>query len=70
MLELAKLVLRMIPESRAKVAFKPLPQDDPRQLQPDITLERNALGWEPKTALESGLARTIAYFRTQLKTGK
>jgi UDP-glucuronate decarboxylase len=59
--ELAELVLE-ITGSRAAIVRRPLPQDDPRQRQPDITLARTALGWEPKVALRQGLERTIAYF--------
>jgi UDP-glucuronate decarboxylase len=45
---------------------RPLPQDDPLQRCPDITMARSMLGWEPRVKLEDGLARTIAYFRTLL----
>ena len=43
-----------------------LPADDPRQRQPDISLAKASLGWEPTVALEEGLVRTIDYFRTKL----
>ncbi len=49
--------------SRSALVFHPLPADDPTRRRPDITRARSELGWEPKTALEEGLARTIAYFR-------
>ena len=52
--------------SKSKLAFKPLPQDDPKQRQPDITLARKELGWQPHTALDDGLKETIRYFRTLL----
>ncbi len=65
MLALAQQVLRLT-RSRSRLVFLPLPQDDPRQRQPDITLAREQLGWQPATALEEGLERTIHYFRTQL----
>ncbi len=52
--------------SRSKIAFKPLPQDDPKQRQPNITRARKILGWEPKVSLEEGLATTIEYFRPRL----
>jgi dTDP-glucose 4,6-dehydratase len=56
--------------SRTKIVFKPLPQDDPRQRQPDITRARTILQWEPKVSLEEGLGKTIDYFRPRLKTGR
>ncbi len=52
--------------SKSKLAFKPLPEDDPRQRQPDIRLAREKLGWQPRTPLEDGLKATIQYFRTLL----
>jgi UDP-glucuronate decarboxylase len=52
--------------SGSKIVFKPLPQDDPTQRRPDITLAQNALGWRPTVQLDEGLDRTIAYFKTQL----
>ena len=63
MLELAENVLRLT-GSTAKLIFMPLPQDDPKQRQPDITLAKKELGWEPKVSLADGLKETIAYFRT------
>ena len=61
--ELAEKVLQMIPESTSKLVYKKLPSDDPSQRQPDITLAKNKLQWEPKIQLEEGLAKTIEYFR-------
>ena len=52
--------------SKSKLAFKPLPQDDPRQRQPDIALARKQLTWQPHTSLDDGLKETIKYFRTLL----
>ena len=52
--------------SRSKIVFKPLPQDDPKQRQPDITRAREILRWEPKIQLSEGLARTIGYFRKKV----
>jgi len=63
MLELAELVLKLT-QSKSKIIFQPLPQDDPKQRQPDISLAKRALSWEPKVKLEDGLKETIAYFRT------
>ena len=62
MRELAEMILKLT-GSRSKLVFKPLPEDDPRQRQPNIELARRTLGWEPAVALEDGLANTIAYFK-------
>jgi len=53
--------------SRSGIEFKPLPVDDPKIRQPDITRARKLLGWEPKVGLEEGLARTLAYFRPRVE---
>ena len=53
--------------SKSPLVFKPLPADDPKQRQPDITLARRELGWEPTIGLEEGLKKTIAYFDALLK---
>ena len=60
--ELANLVLKMVGSS-SKLVFRELPQDDPLQRQPDISLAQESLGWKPTICLEEGLARTIKYFR-------
>ncbi len=65
MRELADMTLKLT-GSRSKLIFLPLPQDDPRQRQPDIALARSALAWAPTVPLEEGLMRTIAYFRSVL----
>ena len=65
MLELAEQVLKKV-GGRSRIVHKPLPSDDPRQRQPDITRARTALGWEPTVKLEDGLEPTIAYFRKLL----
>jgi UDP-glucuronate decarboxylase len=62
-LELAELVLKLIPGNRSRIVFKELPADDPRQRKPDITLAKQMLDWAPVTELEEGLRHTIAYFR-------
>jgi UDP-glucuronate decarboxylase len=62
--ELAEKILSLLPDSKSKIVYKPLPQDDPRQRQPDISLAKEKLGWEPKTKLNEGLIKTIEYFRT------
>ena len=61
-LELAKTVMELT-GSNSQIEFKPLPQDDPKQRQPDINLAREMLDWEPKVSLEKGLQKTIDYFR-------
>ncbi len=60
--ELAARIIRLTGSSSA-VVTRPLPQDDPRQRQPDITLARERLGWAPRVSLDEGLQRTIEYFR-------
>ena len=59
--QLAERVLSLT-RSKSKLIFRPLPTDDPKQRQPDITLARSRLGWEPMVQLDAGLERTIAYF--------
>ncbi len=54
--------------SKAEIVFKPLPKDDPRRRQPDISLAKNALSWEPKVQLAEGLAKTIEYFENFLRS--
>ena len=65
MLELAEKVLRLT-GSRSTINFMPLPGDDPRQRQPDITLAKRELGWQASVSLEDGLIETIGYFRRLL----
>ena len=65
MLELAEKVVQIV-GGKASLQFMPLPQDDPRQRQPDISLAKSVLGWEPKVALDDGLKETVAYFRKRL----
>jgi UDP-glucuronate decarboxylase len=65
-LELAEKVISYT-NSRSKLIFKPLPQDDPRQRQPDLSKAKALLNWEPKVALADGLKETIAYFRRSLE---
>jgi len=61
-IQLAETVLEKV-GGRSKLVFKSLPQDDPKQRQPDITLAGEKLNWEPRIGLDEGLGRTIAYFR-------
>jgi dTDP-glucose 4,6-dehydratase len=63
--EIGETIIRMT-GSKSKLIYKPLPQDDPKQRKPDITLARTKLGWEPKVALEQGLVTTLEYFRSKV----
>ncbi|MBL7906596.1 MAG: SDR family oxidoreductase [Bacteroidales bacterium] len=65
-LELAEKVIRLT-GSKSQIIRKPLPSDDPTQRQPDISLAKSKLGWEPKIELEEGLIKTIDFFRTIVK---
>ena len=60
--QLAELVLKLT-GSKSKLVFRPLPQDDPKQRKPDITLAKAVLNWEPKIQLEQGLSKVIDYFK-------
>lgn len=64
-LELAETILRMV-GGRSRLVMRPLPQDDPQQRQPDISLAKTALNWSPQVHLEEGLTRTIDYFKNLL----
>ena len=64
--QLAELVIEMT-RSKSKLAFRPLPADDPMQRRPDITLAKAKLGWEPEVPLREGLKKTIAYFDQLLR---
>jgi UDP-glucuronate decarboxylase len=64
--ELAERIIALTGAS-SKIVFRPLPQDDPMQRCPDITLAKSVLGWEPAVELEKGLTRTIAYFDNLLR---
>lgn len=65
MIELAELILK-ITSSKSKIVFKPLPSDDPKQRQPDISLAKKHLDWSPKVNLEDGLRSTVDYFKRSL----
>jgi UDP-glucuronate decarboxylase len=67
-LEFARRIIALT-GSGSKIMFKPLPADDPKQRQPDITLARERLGWEPRVDVETGLKKTIAYFAGKLAQG-
>jgi UDP-glucuronate decarboxylase len=63
--DLATLIIRMT-GSKSKIVYLPLPEDDPRQRKPDISLAKKELEWEPKVGLEEGLGVTIEYFRRSM----
>ena len=63
--EIAETIIRMT-GSTSQIVYQPLPTDDPKLRQPDITRARTLLGWEPKVPLEEGLVKTIDYFRTKV----
>jgi UDP-glucuronate decarboxylase len=56
--------------SRSKIVHKPLPTDDPTRRQPDISVAKQELGWEPKVDLDAGLKKTIANFEERLRNGE
>jgi len=66
--ELAQKVLKLIPKSKSKIVYRPLPVNDPEKRRPDISQARQLLGWEPKTKLEEGLEKTIKYYRLRRET--
>jgi dTDP-glucose 4,6-dehydratase len=61
--------IRRLTGNRLPIEYRPLPVDDPKVRQPDITLARTRLGWQPRVPLEEGLARTIEYFRSRVGCG-
>jgi UDP-glucuronate decarboxylase len=63
--QLAEKILAMIPDSKSKIVYKKLPQDDPKQRRPDIKLAKQKLGWVPNIKLDQGLTKTIEYFSQQ-----
>ena len=63
MIELARKVLELVPDSKSQLVFRPLPADDPKQRCPEISLAAKELNWKPTVPLHEGLQRTIAYFR-------
>jgi UDP-glucuronate decarboxylase len=65
MLELAERVLRLT-GSRSRIVHRPLPEDDPKQRKPDMTLARSKLDWRPRVSLDDGLKETVAYFKRLL----
>lgn len=69
MLQLAKEI-QQLTESRSKIVFKELPEDDPKVRQPDIAKARELLGWQPKINRLAGLKKTLEYFRSRIKVGR
>lgn len=65
MQELAELVLKVV-GGKSRLTFHPLPADDPKQRQPDISFAKEHLGWQPQVALEEGLREAVAYFREMI----
>jgi UDP-glucuronate decarboxylase len=61
--ELAEIIIKLT-NSKSKITYKPLPEDDPKKRQPDITLAKTKLNWKPTVKLEEGLKKTIEYFRS------
>ena len=66
--EIAEIIVRLV-NSKSTLVLRPLPVDDPKQRQPDITRARTLLGWEPKVGLEEGLKKTVGYFREKVEAG-
>lgn len=64
-LELAEMIVKLT-GSRSRITFKPLPEDDPKQRQPDIALAKEKLDWQPSVGLAEGLNKTIAYFKKMI----
>jgi dTDP-glucose 4,6-dehydratase len=64
-LQFAEEIIR-ITEARSTIEHRPLPVDDPKVRQPDITRAKNVLQWEPRVDFDEGIRKTIAYFRTRL----
>ncbi|MCB1233772.1 MAG: SDR family oxidoreductase [Verrucomicrobiae bacterium] len=64
-LQFAEKILALI-DTKSEIDFKPLPEDDPKVRQPDITRAKTLLGWEPRVSFDEGIARTIDYFRTRV----
>ena len=62
---IARMIIKLT-GSKSKLVYRPLPEDDPKVRQPDITRARTLLGWEPKVGLEDGLTKTLEYFRTKV----
>ena len=66
--QIAKKIIELT-GSKSRLVYRPLPEDDPKVRQPDITRARTLLGWEPKVGLDEGLRKTLAYFETKISSG-
>jgi dTDP-glucose 4,6-dehydratase len=66
--EIAKMIIKLT-GAKSKIVYHPLPTDDPKVRQPDITRARTLLKWEPKVSLEDGLVKTLDYFKTKIQSG-
>jgi UDP-glucuronate decarboxylase len=66
MIELAQMVIRLT-NSKSNIVHRPLPQDDPRQRRPDISLIQEKIQWKPQIDLEQGLLKTIGYFHNRIQ---
>lgn len=66
--QLAEKVLSLLPESKSKIIYKDLPGDDPKVRQPDNSLAKEKLGWEPKINLDEGIIPTLEYFKKEIST--
>ncbi|MGO9120083.1 MAG: UDP-glucuronic acid decarboxylase family protein [Desulfomonilaceae bacterium] len=65
--ELARAVLKLIPDTGSKITYLPLPKDDPIRRKPDISLAQRGLQWSPKVSFKDGLTATVAYFRKKIE---
>jgi dTDP-glucose 4,6-dehydratase len=65
--DIARLII-LLTGSKSQIVYRPLPEDDPKVRQPDITRARTLLGWEPKVGLEEGLLKTLDYFKTKVSS--
>jgi len=66
--DIARAIIKLV-DSKSRLVYRPLPVDDPKQRQPDITRARTLLGWEPKVSLDEGLKKTVGYFRDKVEAG-
>jgi dTDP-glucose 4,6-dehydratase len=66
-LQIAKEIIGLVPGTRSKITFQPMPPDDPRVRKPDITRAKQILGWSPTVSRREGLARMIEFYKDELK---